>query len=50
MLYSEFPFVDLSFQKCVETSTTLLNLLCFSPESFGATRELESPPDVELED
>lgn len=50
MLYSEFMFVELSLQKRVETSTTLLNLLCYSPESFGATRELESSPEVELED
>lgn len=50
MLYNKFTFVDLSFQKPMETSTTLLNLFGFSSESFGATRELESSTEVELED
>lgn len=42
MLYNEFALVDLSFQKPMETSITLLKFFGFSLKSFGTTKELES--------
>lgn len=50
MLYNKFTLVNLSFKKPMETSMTLLNFFGFSLKSFGATRELKSSTEVEIED
>lgn len=48
-LYNKFTLSDLSFQKPMETNTTLLNFFGSLLKSFRATRELESSTKVKIE-